>query len=489
MKLTPGPARLLWHLERDARYSFHIVTCRPPPLKGAAGLVGLTLAAERKIIPARMKFTSEYSDNKDKIVSGLSIAEARTSGGEPDLIVDFSMASAAEGLGPLARFGLWRLDSFSEFAGFAEAFRGDPVIAVALYRQDVGQRHEIASTLYDTKKLASHAQVYIREKSVQLIISEIAKLQAGAPPLATAGASKDAQKPSGRAALTYVIRTLCYSVSHVLGGARTRHGLFRLATGKGDVTDFDPSKTQEVAVPDGVFWADPFLFKQDGSLYCFFEEFSYAENTGHIAVGLISETGIDYIGKALSKPYHLSFPFIFRHGDDVFMIPETTVTNRVEIWRATDFPTGWTLHSTILEGVRTADTTLTEISGEWWLFTNVGHDGFGDHCNELCVYRVSGPDLAWAEPHALNPVVIGTDRARNGGRLLEKNGKHYRLAQDNSGGNYGHALKVMEIEELTLSRYSEKCVRRILPDFRAGIIGCHHFDAIDGHFVIDVKYP
>jgi hypothetical protein len=46
----------------------------------------------------------------------------------------------------------------------------------------------------------------------------------------------------------------------------------------------------------------------------------------------------------------------------------------------------------------------------------------------------------------------------------------------------------MEILRLDLDHYEERRLRHITPDFAPGLIGCHHFDALDGWCVIDVRH-
>jgi hypothetical protein len=45
----------------------------------------------------------------------------------------------------------------------------------------------------------------------------------------------------------------------------------------------------------------------------------------------------------LERSYHLSYPFIFRWGSDIFMIPETSDNRTVEVYRAVEFPGKWEL--------------------------------------------------------------------------------------------------------------------------------------------------
>jgi hypothetical protein len=103
------------------------------------------------------------------------------------------------------------------------------------------------------------------------------------------------------------------------------------------------------------------------------------------------------------------------------------------------------------------------------------------------VFRVDGPDLKSIEPHAFNPVVFDSRRARNAGRVLEMNGKLYRPGQDNSHGLYGYGLRLMEINQLSLDDYEEVEHEAIAPDFEPGIIGCHHLDIRGEQVIMDVR--
>lgn len=169
------------------------------------------------------------------------------------------------------------------------------------------------------------------------------------------------------------------------------------------------------------------------------------------------------------------------------MMPETVQAERIEIWRCKNFPLDWELHSTAFEGERLADSVLFKQGDAWWLFANVCHDSFGDFSSELNLYKVDGPDLNEIVPHPLNPVVVGSDVARGGGRVFESNGRIYRSSQDNSGNIYGFGLNLMEITELSETNYEERRAVHFTPDRILGIVGCHHADAVAGRFIVDVR--
>lgn len=458
-----------------------------------SGLLRAVLDLEKRLFPPRLRYPATPPGFPGGIVQQVSLAVVKARADTADVIVDFTMNSNVVALASRARLGVWRLDAYSPAAGLEATMRRRPVVDVSLYRFDGAAQSGIAGAAYDAKKLASHTQAYLREKSVQLIVAELAKLSQGRQLPDTPFDPPGFDLPDTAALRRYFVNSFAVGLTRLSARIQRKRGLtpnrFRLSVGAGDVLSFDPAGVFETTPRRNTFWADPFLVNQEGKTWCFFEEYDYATCQGQIAVGQLTDNGIEYVGSAMRTAYHMSFPYIFRHGEDMFMIPETVASGRIEVWRATDFPTGWTLHATAMEGQRAADTTLTLYNGDWWLFTNIGHDGFGDNCNELCIFRTSGPDLAWMEPHALNPVVIGADRARNAGRLFERGGKLYRMAQDNSGGIYGYGLKVMEISVLNLTDYSEQCIRHITPEFREGVIGCHHFDTDGERFVMDMLRP
>jgi hypothetical protein len=82
---------------------------------------------------------------------------------------------------------------------------------------------------------------------------------------------------------------------------------------------------------------------------------------------------------------------------------------------------------------------------------------------------------------------MGSETARNGGRIVDRGGRLLRPAQINANGTYGYGLKIMEVTELSLEVYRERCIRTIEPDFKPGLVGCHHFDAAGGRYILDAR--
>jgi hypothetical protein len=488
---TAGEYRLLETLRQTDRYQITLFSSDQPHGDRLNLVIRAVLAMERVLLDVLHK-TPDFTCPIGPVMPLETFADGQS---QPDLIIDFSGHDAVKALAKTAPFGLWRLDAYDIAGGLDAALNGKEATLVNLmhWSDDGHPAKAIAQAKYDTKALAAMNAMYVQEKSVQLIERELARLTIDGSNHAVLQTVAPPNLPNLASLVRYMFVTLGKISGRVwyelMARIGRKPGMFEIRVGKGSLLDFDPADTSVISVDGNRFLADPFLFENNGETFLFFEDFSYDTDLGHIGVGKMNGTKFEMIGPAYTAPHHLSFPFVFRQGGDIFMLPETYQANRLEVWRAVDFPTGWELYSTALEGVSAVDTVLTEINGEWWLFTNICRDSFNDHCAELHIFRTDGPAMTNVEPHAQNPVVIGSDTARGGGRVFFEDGRWFRISQDNSGGGYGYGFNIMEIEQLDLQHYRERRVRHVTPDFLPGLTGCHQFDAAGELFVIDTRKP
>lgn len=411
-----------------------------------------------------------------------------------DVIVDFRPGPAAAEICRRARYGLWSFSCQDHAAIFAALARGESALECRLYRQtgDDGARRTIATARVQGKHALAPTLTFAGEKSVQLALRELRRLALLRKGAEGEWAQHVTITPRLAGLAQYGLRMARLATARAIERMRpsgSPGAPFGLRTGAGSLADIDPATGVDLPRPDRTFCADPFLIEKDGAVYCFYEEFPFDTGIGKIAVALLSDDGATRLGDALTADHHLSFPFVFEHGGDTFMLPETINARRLEIWRCTQFPLQWELHTVAFEGQQLADPLLFRQGEDWWLFANASHDTFGDFSSELNLYKVDGPDLRRIEPHPLNPVVIGSDVARGGGRVFEADGRLYRYSQDNSGNIYGHGLNLMEITELSDTGYAEHRVAHFTPDRIPGALGCHHADAVAGRFIVDVRLP
>jgi hypothetical protein len=231
------------------------------------------------------------------------------------------------------------------------------------------------------------------------------------------------------------------------------------------------------------YWGDPFPIRREGRTFVFVEEKMYATGRGHIAcLELDADGGLASQQTVLQRDYHLSYPFLFERGQDLYMIPESAANRTVELYRCARFPDKWEFVKVLLRDVYAVDATVLEDGGGAWLFANVKQSG-GSSLNALHLFRAESPLADDWRPHPQNPVVRGIGSARPAGRIFTQDGQLIRPSQDSSR-RYGGALKFNRITTLDENGYSEECVAGFEP--RGGPIrATHTFNQIDGTTVID----
>jgi hypothetical protein len=235
--------------------------------------------------------------------------------------------------------------------------------------------------------------------------------------------------------------------------------------------------------PPGRFYADPFLFEREGRRYVFFEDYDGTSGRAEICYLEIDEQGRHCSPQlALRQDCHLSYPFVFAEGDDVYMLPETAEHGTVELYRAARFPDEWTLERILLSDVTATDATLLRHEGGWWLFAALAVDG-GRPVDELCLFSSDSLHGQW-EPHPLNPVVSDVRSARPAGRIFSRNGHLIRPAQDCSEA-YGGRLVFNRIDVLSPTEYREAPIGAIEPAVDTGNLRTHSYDSDGTYEVLD----
>ena len=499
---------VLDRIKADPRLSLVTLIVHPRPFgdRKASPLFALgarlerdTLAHQAPYVPKHFDASRQRFDQLDA-VDGQSAA-LRIKNLDLDLVIRTipeSLPDAAIGMLPFGEWAFSFSDQRSQHAdwfGYADVIAKAPATDLMLYAKqgEDARIAEIASSSFNIKFSAARNAGFVRERGVTLLMRELIRA-AEAGRVATKPVTRLASVPTPTFGdfFRYAGVLSGFLSSRLLKAVKAKlhsgSAVWTLYTGRGRIDDFDPSQSVEIPPTKGDIKADPFLFQHEGECYLFYEAYADGDRKAHIAVSRFNGDKVEPIGVALDCPHHLSYPFVFREGDDIFMMPETHKSHRVEIWRCTEFPLTWELYSTALDGHSAADNILTRHGGKWWLFTNLSDfHAYEDHCSELYIFEVDGPELKRVTPHKHNPVVIGSTVARNAGRIFERDGKLYRPSQRNAYGMYGYGLNIMEIDQLDLDNYSERCIRTITPDFKAGLLGCHHFDAAGERYVLDAR--
>ena len=235
--------------------------------------------------------------------------------------------------------------------------------------------------------------------------------------------------------------------------------------------------------PSDRFWADPFVWIHKENYYIFYEEKLYSSDRGHISC-LTLDRELNQLDNrvVLERPYHLSYPFIFEHQEEIYMIPETEQNHAIELYRCTNFPHQWVFVKTLISNIRAVDPTLLQADGKWWLFANV-REGKKTWESLHLFYADHFLSDRWI-PHPRNPIVRDIRSSRPAGRIFQHNGEWIRPSQ-NCSVRYGYAINFNRISVLTESDYSEQSEWYLEPEMRQNILGTHTWNASGDLTAID----
>lgn len=242
---------------------------------------------------------------------------------------------------------------------------------------------------------------------------------------------------------------------------------------------------QRLMPPDDRFWADPFLYTHGGRTYLYFEELPYHTDRGHISVGELTPDGrLENVRVALQQPYHLSYPFVFEHGGEHYLLPESRAAGRLTLYRSIGMPERWEPLMDLMTDVEAVDATLLHHRGRWWLFVNLVQNPGASSNDELFIFHAEDFRTTHWTPHPMNPVVSDARRARGAGRIVEHDGVLYRPAQDCSHA-YGWGFRLMRIDRLDTESYAETDVAQAEPGWSEDVVATHTLASGGGFTVID----
>ncbi|MEO9892803.1 hypothetical protein [Aurantibacter sp.] len=424
---------------------------------------------------------------------------------EVDLILQFDTNIDSELLAPHAKNGIYLFKhngahiSSESPIGFWEIIKKEATVIVSL--QNI-TRNNLNLVNIDQAHFNKHWSLakttdMVLESSVALLLKNLKlntfnKLEISFPPIETEAVLG---QPSFLQIIKYSTGFYHKVLSKVFERIATklfkwRYQCFTLLISKGQFNATKLSTLRPIDLPKNEFWADPFLFQHKNETYVFFENYPYSTKRGKISCGKLKDDKIIDVVDILDLDYHLSYPFVFKENGEIFLMPESSENQRLDIYKCLQFPHTWELHSSAFEGELVADAFFyNDEQNIKWLFLNKGAETTVPLENELHIYKVeSGDMLKNLTPHHQNPVLIDSRIARNGGAIFNYNNEVYRPSQCNDQGIYGRALNINKIKKLSLEEYEEETIKTVEPDFYKGLMSIHHLHQTDDSFVIDVAY-
>ncbi|MCZ8375668.1 MAG: hypothetical protein O9342_09855 [Beijerinckiaceae bacterium] len=243
-------------------------------------------------------------------------------------------------------------------------------------------------------------------------------------------------------------------------------------------------KHEDTSLPstsDGCAWiaddgssylADPILWEENGRAFLFVEVFPFSTMTGFLAVTELDGEArpLGPLRPVLTRKGHLSYPFLFRHDGQIYMIPENAAEGHLPLYRAAAFPDRWEECAPLLD-VPLQDATLFSHGGKFWLLGNESRGGSSWDC--LCAYHADSP-LGPFFPHGQNPLMIDARFARSAGPVLRQGDDLIRPVQDCLGG-YGRGVHFMRIVQLDRDGFRQERMSSLFPEGHQVVSGIHTY--------------
>lgn len=370
-------------------------------------------------------------------------------------------------------------------AAFSEVLEGRPETAFTIERlrhgAETGEllfRGTVATAfLHSTNLLSVHARAlpHLQATVERLARGEIATIHASE-------ASETEPCPTGL--LSYGVRTAHRTLQKAVRRCARREFNWKIAFVRQPWWNCDFADGIAIENPPNAFLADPFTIKVGGIDYLFAEEFPYETRKGVISAYRIEGNKAVRIGVVLEEDYHLSFPYLFEHSGEIYLIPESASGGSVKLYKSVRFPDVWAEAKVLMSDVRAVDTIIFAQGSLWWMLTTIQGTGPGLNNAELHAFHATDPLGEWTA-HRSNPIVVDARKGRNGGFLRDEQGRPCRVAQRPGFTFYGAGSAIYRIDEISRETYSESLVKEVRPDFFPALDGTHHIHAGEGITVFD----
>ena len=244
-------------------------------------------------------------------------------------------------------------------------------------------------------------------------------------------------------------------------------------------------KFKEIKNPKGRFFADPFTLSHNNRKIIFVEDYFFENEKGCISAIEIINNKDKFLGVVLEENFHLSFPFVFKNENKIYMVPESSSSNQIRLYECIQFPMKWKFKCTLMDNISAVDTILIKKQDIWFMLTNICSAKIKKYSSELHIfYSENLFSDQWLPIQQTNPVIFDSRKARNGGIFFNK-GDIYRVNQVQTPETYGYSLKINLIKKLDKYIYEEQTIDEIKPFFKKDIYGTHHFHSCEDISVID----
>lgn len=427
-----------------------------------------------------------------------------------DVLIKFGFGQVSGGILSAAKLGVWAFDNEKIFgaagtnAGIWEVVNGNCATAITLQMLTGKEATLLYQSFSSTNISISKNQNLACWKAVSFIPRRLKELHAmganhflqyveGYSQQITSTRKQPATAPGNTKFLSHLFSRYAKWIGRKIWNLSNREQwvLLYQFNDPSELPELSAAdfKYKEIVPPKSKFWADPCAFKTaEGKHFIFFEELVYSKNRAHLSVLEVGKDGtVSKPQIVLEKPYHLSYPFVFEEGNDIYMIPETSANKTIELYKCVSFPDKWEFQMNLMEHLHAVDTTIYKQHNKYWMFVNIKENKGASAWDELFLFSADSLLTQDWKPHPQNPIISDVRQSRPAGHLIEHEGKLFRPSQDCSC-TYGYATNMNEVITLNENEYKEKKVSTLLPEWNNKVTAVHTLSYRDGLAVLDARY-
>lgn len=251
---------------------------------------------------------------------------------------------------------------------------------------------------------------------------------------------------------------------------------------KGDILDNNDKFT--VIKNNFRYWAaDPFVFEHEGEIYIFAELYDYIKRRGILGYSKYKNNKFSRWKPIIEENFHLSYPNIFTYKDEIYIMPESSESNELYVYKCKEFPQVWEKAKIIDKSFKCVDTTIFNKGENLYAFTQ----GLGDKIVNYCIVLDENFNIS----KKIKLKQKDSKISRSGGKIFIKNTKFIRVCQD-SKKSYGHGLIFYEFIIDEKNNYKDKIIKKITTDNikldKSMLLeGVHTYNSSENIEVIDLK--
>lgn len=259
--------------------------------------------------------------------------------------------------------------------------------------------------------------------------------------------------------------------------------------------------------PTYKYWfADPVPCKVGNQCYIFMEVYDRFRKKGYIGVSSIDNKKgtISNPKKIIEETCHMSFPYVFRYQNNLYMIPETHEMKQIRIYKMGRDIYEWNLYHAYDTKEELSD-TIVLFKNQTLYFLNTEKNVRNPYQTRMHLFKVENLshksaliEIPLEKCSSLSPDSEGGGYSycnRNGGIVIQNQEKIYRVIQESEDLWYGKDLVVREILSYGDEGYAES---EDIIKLEAGSVpvrirrkhkklGIHTYGWTDGFEVVDMN--